>query len=82
MANAKEYWLDRSENVTKLFRGLCIVCLATLSIALFLHKHELFEFATWYGFYGIFGFFACVVLVLVAKQLRRVLMRSEDYYER
>ena len=35
-----------------------------------------------YGFYGIFGFVACVALVLIAKQLRRVLMRPEDYYDR
>ena len=31
--------------------------------------------------YGIFGFVACVALVLIAKQLRKVLMRREDYYD-
>ena len=35
-----------------------------------------------FGFYGLFGFVACVALVLIAKQLRRVLMRPEDYYDR
>ena len=33
------------------------------------------------GFYAVFGFVACVVLVLAATQMRKVLMRSEDYYD-
>lgn len=82
MSEDKKYWLDRSENVTWLYRGLCALCLALFATDLFLHKHEEFDFAAWFGFYSIFGFVACVVLVLVAKQLRRVLKRDEDYYER
>ena len=82
MSEAKKYWLDRSENVTKLYRGLWGVGIALVALDLFLHKHEEFDFAAWFGFYGVFGFFACVLLVLVAKNLRGVLMRSEDYYER
>ena len=35
----------------------------------------------WFGFYPLYGFVGCVTLVLVAKQMRRVVMRSEDYYE-
>jgi hypothetical protein len=35
-----------------------------------------------FGFYGWFGFVACVALVLIAKQLRRIVMRPEDYYDR
>ena len=53
-----------------------------MAIDLVLHKHENFAFTTWISFYCLFGFFACVVLVLVAKQLRGLLMRDEDYYER
>ena len=82
MSEPRKYWLDRSENVTKLYRGLWVTGIALLALDLFLHKHEEFDFAAWFGFYGVFGFVACVVLVLIAKNLRRVLMRSEDYYER
>ena len=82
MSEPKNYWLDRSENVTKVYRGLWMIGLAVLSVDLFLHRHEEFRFASWSGFYGIFGFLACVVLVLVAKKLRLVLMRPENYYER
>ena len=33
------------------------------------------------GFYALYGFVGCVVLVLVAKELRKVVMRPEDYYD-
>ena len=51
------------------------------------HKHLSFEHGElpvegWFGFYALYGFVACVLLVLVAKQLRKILMRDEDYYDR
>lgn len=33
------------------------------------------------GFYALYGFVACVILVLVAKEMRKLLMRGEDYYD-
>lgn len=78
----KRHWLDSSANVTKLYKGLWIACGLLISIDLFLHRHEDFEFAMLFGFHGIYGFFACVALVLAAKQLRKLLMRPEDYYDR
>ncbi|MBM3392134.1 MAG: hypothetical protein FJY34_09215 [Betaproteobacteria bacterium] len=77
----KRYWLDDPGNVTKLFRSLWVGCGLLIGLDLFLHRHEDFEFATLFGFHGFYGFFACVALVLAAKQLRRVLMRPEDYYD-
>ena len=53
-----------------------------LAIDVFVPKHGPFAIEHVFGFYGIFGFVACVALVLIAKQLRRVLMRPEDYYDR
>ena len=78
----RHYWLDDPRNVDKLYRGLWIVCGLLIAIDLFLNRHEDFAFATVFGFHGLYGFFACVALVLAAKQLRRVLMRDENYYER
>lgn len=78
----KKYWLDSSENVTKLYRGLWVLCFFLIAIDLFLHRHEEFGFAMLFGFHGLYGFFACVALVLAAKQLRKVVMRPEDYYDR
>lgn len=81
-SDPKKYWLDDPDNVTRLYRGLWIVCGLLVSIDLVLHRHEDFGFATLFGFHGAYGFFACVALVLAAKQLRRVLMRPEDYYDK
>jgi hypothetical protein len=53
-----------------------------LAIDVFVPKHGSFAVEHVYGFYGIFGFVACVALVLIAKQLRRMLMRPENYYDR
>jgi len=43
--------------------------------------HHGFAFESWPGFFSIYGFVACVALVLAAKELRKLLMRSETYYE-
>jgi len=78
----KTYWLDRSENVTRLFRGLGAVGLALVVADLVVQRHDAVGFAEWFGFYAAYGFFACVALVLTAKAMRRVLKRPEDYYDR
>lgn len=33
------------------------------------------------GFYAVYGFVGCVILVLLAKEMRKVVMRGERYYE-
>ena len=81
MNENKTYWLDRPENVRKIYIGLWMFGLAWGVPDFFLHKHEDVAFAAWVGFYAMYGFFACVALVLIAKGLRRLLMRPEDYYD-
>jgi len=81
MGQEKRYWLDRPENVTRLYRGVWAIGIGLVLIELFLHRHEEFAFAAWWAFYAAFGFVACVALVLTAKALRRVLKRGEDYYD-
>lgn len=78
----KSYWLDTPGNVTRLVWSLYGICGLLLAIDVIVPKHGPFPIEHVFGFYGLFGFIACVVLVLVAKRLRRVLMRPEDYYDR
>lgn len=82
MGPEKRYWLDRPENVTRLYHGVWAIGIGLVLLELFMHRHEEFAFAAWWAFYALFGFFACVALVLTAKALRRVLKRDEDYYDR
>ncbi len=77
----KAYWLDQPRNVSLIVWALVAVCVALFFADAFYHKHAHFEIEHLFGFYGVYGFFVCVALVLIAKWLRTVLMRSEDYYE-
>lgn len=77
-----DYWLDKPSNVNRLVSWFYGLCGLALVIDPFVHKHGPFQLEHWWGFYGLFGFVACVALVLIAKELRKVLMRSEDYYDR
>jgi hypothetical protein len=78
----KTYWLDDPNNVDRLVRVFYAICAVLVAIDVFVPKHGPYAIEHWFGFYGWFGFIACVALVLIAKQLRRVLMRPEDYYDR
>ena len=78
----KTYWLDDKRNVDKIWYALLAVCALLFAADAFYHKHVHFEAEGWFGFYGVYGFVACVFLVLAARVLRRMLMRSEDYYDK
>ena len=82
MKSAKRYWLDDSRNVDKIFWGLCLLCLLLVLPEFFYHRHDPFSWAGWIGFYGVYGFVSCVGLVVLAKQMRKIVKRREDYYDR
>lgn len=82
MSTEHGYWLDSRKNVTLLYRIVWCVGVLLLLADLWVHRHEEFGFAQLFGFHGFYGFVACVALVLVARGLRRLVMRPEDYYDR
>lgn len=82
MSAERRRWLDDPRNVTRLYIGLWAVGIVLVLLDAVVHRHEDIDFAATPAFYAAYGFFACVLLVLVAKVLRRVLKRPEDYYER
>lgn len=77
----KHYWLDEPRNVNKLVYGLYFICALLFAADFFYHKHGHFDFEQWLGFYGWFGFLSYVGLIYVAKGLRRLVKRREDYYD-
>ena len=77
---------DNPKNVQRLIRGFFVCCVLLLIADLLFHRHLSFAEGVmplegWFGFYAFYGFVACVLLVLAATQMRKVLMRSEDYYD-
>ena len=80
MPDEKRYWLDDLSNVQKLLYALYAACGVLILLDLTYHKHTMLDFEGWFGFYGVYGFIACVLLVLTAKVLRRLIGRPLDYY--
>lgn len=78
----KTYWLDSSRNVDKIIWLVVVICALLFVADAFYHKHTELAAESIFGFYGIFGFVACVALVLAAKEMRKLLKRDEDYYDR
>jgi len=77
----KQHLFDEPRNVTLLFRVFYGACIMLLALDFVLHRHIAHTWERLPGFYALFGFVACVTLVLIAKQLRRLLKRPEDYYD-
>ena len=76
------YWLDRPGSVTKVFWAVVVACAVLLLLDFFYEKHAEFEIEHYFGFYGIYSLVCCVFLVLAAKEIRKLLMRDEDHYDR
>jgi H+/Cl- antiporter ClcA len=82
MSKKKTYFLDKKENIKKILYVFYALCAVLFAADFVLHRHVYHSWEKLPGFYAIFGFVACVILVLLATQMRKVLMRGEDYYEK
>ena len=79
----KKYWLDEAKNVDKVWYAVIAICAVTVICDFFYHKHVIYPAEDFIpGMYGWYAFIACVFLVLSAKILRKIVMRSEDYYDK
>lgn len=84
--SARRHVWDNPKNVQILIWSFWAACAVVFALDFLFHRHPAFTHGElplegFIGFYSIYGFVACVLLVLVAKQMRKVLMRGEDYYE-
>lgn len=77
----KAHLFDNPRSVSWLLRIFYVICILLFVLDFILHRHVSHSWEGLTGFYAIFGFIACVTLVLVAKQMRRILRRKEDYYD-
>ncbi|MDH3596674.1 MAG: hypothetical protein OEU09_05265 [Rhodospirillales bacterium] len=77
----KKHIFDKPENVKRLLWIFYAICAGLFLIDAVFHRHVIHAWENLFGFYSVFGFVACVVLVLVAKEMRKVLMRKDNYYD-
>lgn len=82
MAERKQtHVFDNPKNVRRVIYALYVVCVISVAAEFLVDRHVDHPLEVVFGFYAIYGFVACVLLVLVAKELRKLLMRGEDYYD-
>lgn len=57
-----------------------VLCALLVLLDFVVHRHIYLDFEKIPTFYALYGFVACVVLVVLAKLMRKVVMRDENYY--
>ena len=76
-----DHVFDNPLNVKKAIYVLFAICGFSFVLDFFIHRHVDHPWESLFGFYAVYGFVACVILVLTAKEMRKILMRKEDYYD-
>lgn len=74
-------FFDKPKNVEMILRVFYVVCVLLVLADFAVHRHIYVSFEEIPAFYALYGFVACVVLVVLAKIMRKFLMRDEDYYD-
>jgi hypothetical protein len=77
----RRHMFDNPRNVRRVVYALVAICVVSFGLDFAIHRHVHHPWEVLPGFYALYGFVACVLLVLIAKELRKILMRKEDYYD-
>ncbi len=77
----RQHVWDKPRNVKLLFNVFYALCAIVVVLELVIPLHEAHAWERLLAFYPLYGFVGIVILVLIAKQMRRALMRPEDYYD-
>jgi hypothetical protein len=71
---------DRPRNVKRLLFGFYGFLAVLVAADFLIHKHVDFPWETAPAFYAVYGFVSCVALIFIARILRKIVKRKEDYY--
>lgn len=80
--HADEGFFDKPRNVNIILYSFYAISILLVALDFVVHRHIYLDFEKIPAFYAIYGFVACTVLVVLAKLMRLVLMRDEDYYDK
>lgn len=85
MDNSKQKDKDkqpaRAVGLRRILGWFYAACALVFVLDIAIHRHVAHPWENLLFFYCVFGFVACVILVVVAKWMRKPLMRSEEYYD-
>ena len=73
--------LDSPKNRRRIRQYFYAALLVLLVIDFFVSKHGHFPWENAPGFYAVYGFIGCISLIFIAKLLRMLVKRKEDYYD-
>ena len=62
------------------FKALVVAAIVVLALGFIIPMHGEFEIEEFGGFFAAFGFASLIVLLVVARLLRVITARPEDYY--
>ena len=74
-------WLDSEKNRRRVRSWFYVSLVGLLIIDGVIAKHGHFPWEEAPGFFAAYGFIGCVSLIFMAKLLRRLVRRQEDYYD-
>jgi hypothetical protein len=77
----QQHLWDKPKNVNRLLTVFYLLCLLLVGLEFLVQREVHHSWEYFFGFHAFYGFVACWTLVVVAKGMRRVLMRREDYYD-
>ena len=80
-ADERQHVWDNPRNVKLLFNVFYAMCAIVVVLDLVIPRDDHHRWERLPEFYPLYGFVGIVVLVLIAKLMRRILMRPEDYYD-
>ena len=78
--NSKGFF-EKPENIRKMLKVFYVICGLLVIADFIVHRHIYHDWEKIPAFYALYGFVGCVVLVIIAKEMRKILMRGEDYYD-
>ena len=81
MDTEKKHLFDSPRNVKSLLWLFYASLGVLLVIDFFIHKHPDFPWEAKANFCAAYGFVSCVGLIFIAKLVRRLVQRDEDYYD-
>ncbi|MFT7222488.1 MAG: hypothetical protein ACI82Z_000010 [Cellvibrionaceae bacterium] len=71
---------EKPKNIRAILYALYGICMILVLLDFVVHRHTEVAIEKLPGFYAFYGFTACVLLVLLATQMRKLVMRKENYY--
>ena len=82
MSNRKqpEGFFYQEKTIRWIMRIFYVLCVLLFLVDFLVHRHIMTSAEKIPAFYAFYGLVACIVLVLIASQMRRLLMRDENYY--